>query len=178
MSQYLQVPSLLYLGISCTSNRKLENARESRERLGSGHEPPYEENLTELGRLTEKVQGGTGGEEPQRNRDNVPSLRPGKSSSGYFTPQWCVFHPVGQNNRASRWGDLEIQAGLRSQDIRYWSERLKQGPHPFCKERGILLGTSTEVTEGFRTETRCMKWNTGWVWPPQTPNLRRWSSCC
>lgn len=32
----LQVASWLYLGISCTSYRKLENAREGRERWGSG----------------------------------------------------------------------------------------------------------------------------------------------
>lgn len=46
---------MLYLGISCISNRKLENVRESRERLGFGYEFFYEENLIELGRLIEKV---------------------------------------------------------------------------------------------------------------------------
>lgn len=37
----LQVASLLYLDISCTSYRNLQNVREGRERWGSGSKPPH-----------------------------------------------------------------------------------------------------------------------------------------
>lgn len=60
VSQLLQVASLFYLGTRHTSSRKLWNARKSRERLASGIKPAQEGNLTQLVRLTEKVQDGTG----------------------------------------------------------------------------------------------------------------------
>lgn len=50
MTQLLQVASLLYSG---ASPRKLWNAREGKERLGSGTKPAWEGNLTPLGRQAE-----------------------------------------------------------------------------------------------------------------------------